>query len=97
MAKVSDNFGGGSFHDHTIRTTVNRLAEAVGEPQNDYNGGDDKVNFEWDCETEDGTLFTIYDWKEYRVLDRDELITFHLGGETGSDTRKAMYEVKSQL
>jgi hypothetical protein len=69
----------------TVKATVNQLISAFGEPSDDSNTGEDKVNFEWDMETEEGEVFTIYDWKEYRMIDVDEKIEWHIGSmELGS-------------
>ena len=40
---------------------------------------DNKTTREWDLSLQDGTPFTIYDWKEYRVYDDDENIEWHIG------------------
>jgi hypothetical protein len=97
MAKLSNKNGGGSFHDTTIRTTVNKLSNALGEAQCIDNSGDDKTNFDWNCETEDGDVFTIYDWKEYRSIRPDEMIEFHIGGKNRSITEKAKRELLEML
>lgn len=70
---------GTSFHGTTIKTTVAKLRQLVGEPASESNDGSDKVNFDWVCRTDSGDLFTIYDWKEYRVIDENEQIEFHIG------------------
>ena len=82
-----------SFHDVTIKTTVNNLVKALGEPQYFDNMGDDKVNVEWVCETKDEDVVTIYDWKEYREIDPDEEIEFHLGGHRSIHTLDAKDEL----
>jgi hypothetical protein len=97
MAKLSNKNASTSFHFTTIRTTVNKLTSALGEAQSIDNSGDDKVNFDWNCETEDGDVFTIYDWKEYRSISEDELIEFHIGGENKSITEKAKKELLEML
>lgn len=98
MAKLSNRSSNGtSFHDTVIRTTVNKLSNALGEAQCIDNSGDDKVNFEWDCETEDGDVFTIYDWKEYRPIGLNEMVEFHIGGETKSITEQAKRELLAIL
>jgi hypothetical protein len=48
-------------------------------------------------ETEDGTVFTVYDWKEYRRLEEDEDIEWHVGGRSGADTEKALNEIDEAL
>ena len=80
MKKTNKSASGTSFHDTVITTTVNELVRVLGEPTYQQNTGDDKVNVEWVCETIDGDVVTIYDWKEYRSLTEDEEIEFHLGG-----------------
>jgi hypothetical protein len=94
MAKLTEQSADGtSFHGTTIRTTVNKIAEFLGEPTVQDNTGEDKVNFEWDCETKDGEVFTIYDWKEYRSIHGEELIDFHIGGYNKIVTEKAKREL----
>ena len=97
MAKLSNKNASTSFHFITIRTTVNKLTEVLGEAQIIDNTGDDKVNFDWNCETEDGDVFTIYDWKEYRPIGSTEMIEFHIGGETKSITEQAKRELLAIL
>jgi hypothetical protein len=48
-------------------------------------------------ETEDGTIFTVYDWKEYRRLGENEMIEWHIGGHSGLDTMKALEEIGEAL
>ena len=84
---------GTSFHDTVINTTVNKLIKAIGKPYMHKNLGDDKINFEWRMELEDGTIFTVYDYKEYRKLDLDELIEFHIGGFNATSTERALIEI----
>jgi hypothetical protein len=82
MKKTTNLVNGSSFHNVTIKTSVNELIRVLGEPTYQTNDGEDKVNFEWVCETIDGDVVTIYDWKEYRMIDVDEEIEFHLGGHS---------------
>ena len=97
MAKLSNKNASTSFHNTTIKTTVNKLTNALGEAQCINNTGDDKVNFDWNCETEDGDVFTIYDWKEYRPIGLNEMIEFHIGGESKSITEQAKMELLDVL
>jgi hypothetical protein len=94
--KTYQDTDGTSFHGVTIRATVDQLTKAFGEPY-DNNSGDDKVNFEWDMETDEGEVFTIYDWKEYRVLRSDEMITWHIGSKSKSDSNVAERELLKAL
>lgn len=93
MKLSNQNQSGTSFQDVTITTTVKKLIEKIGEPQYKQNSGEDKVNFEWVCETKDGTVFTIYDWKEYRELILDETIEFHIGSHSEEISNKAQFEL----
>jgi hypothetical protein len=97
MAKLSNKNAETSFHFVTIRTTVNKLEQAIGQAQCIDNSGDDKVNYDWCCETEDGDVFTIYDWKEYRPIGPNEMVEFHIGGETKSITEQAKRELLAIL
>ena len=78
--KRSNNTAGTSFYNTTLKATPQELIDALGEPDFFDNDGQDKVNMEYNLETEDGIVFTIYDWKEYRPLQMDEKIEFHIGG-----------------
>jgi len=95
--KSKKNPTGTSFHSHTLVCTPKELKEILGEPTYEQNTGEDKVNLEWVCETEDGEVFTIYDWKEYRTISEDEEIEWHLGGHSGAVTRKAFSELLEKL
>jgi hypothetical protein len=94
--KTYKNVDGTSFHGVTIRATVEQLTNAFGEPD-DNNTGEDKVNFVWDMETEEGDVFTIYDWKHYRSLDLDEVIEWHIGSHSKSISNTALEEIKLLL
>ena len=88
---------GTSFFGTTITATIDQLEEVIGEPTYEENTGEDKVNFEWDMQLEDGTVFTIYDWKEYRPIYRDEKIVWHIGGRNKDNTDKALEELSKLI
>jgi hypothetical protein len=94
MKQTTQTSEGTSFHNDTIRVSVTDLRQILGEPQYEQNDGSDKVNFDWVMETEDGEVFTIYDWKEYRRLSEDEIIEWHIGGASGRVTSAAVNELK---
>ena len=71
-----------SFHGVAVLATVNELIDVCGQPIFSENSGEDKVNFEWVMETDDGDVFTIYDWKEYRTIGREEVIEWHIGSHS---------------
>jgi len=94
--KTYKNVTGTSFHDVTFKATVNQLTKAFGEPD-DNNTGEDKVNFVWDMETDEGDVFTIYDWKHYRKLDLDEVIEWHIGSLSRMISWDALDEITMEL
>ena len=76
---------GTSFTDHTIRASVNELKKVLGEPHYDDRDETEKSQVEWDFVIEgEGSVFTIYDWKEYRIYSDDEIIEWHIGGFVSS-------------
>ena len=97
MKKTSKSSSGTSFHNNTILASVNELTAVMGEPDYSPNDGEDKVNFEWEMETEDGDIFTVYDWKEYRSIGLDEQIEWHIGGINGNTAYKGLCELSLAL
>jgi hypothetical protein len=97
MRQTRKSTGGTSFHDTVIRASVNELRQVLGPPACDENSGKDKVNFEWEMETEDGDPFTVYDWKEYRRISQDEQIEWHIGGGSRSVTQTALAEITKDM
>jgi len=95
--KTNQSTSGTSFQDVTIRASVQDLTRALGEPSYVDNSGEDKVNFEWELETRDGDVFTIYDWKEYRKLDLNEPIEWHIGSFSKGNSLDAQSEVLKEL
>ena len=94
---TNSSTNGTSFHDVTIRASVQQLTNAFGDPAYECNTGEDKVNFEWDMETEEGDIFTIYDWKEYRMVDKNEQIEWHIGSFSKLDSITAKEEISKSL
>jgi hypothetical protein len=97
MKRTDKIANGTSFHDHTFIATVSDLRHVLGAPDFESNDGEDKNNFDWIMETEDGEVFTVYDWKEYRPLPEDEVIEWHIGGRSGLITEKALLEIREAL
>ena len=95
--KTYQSTDGTSFHGVTIRASVNQLTKAFGDPTIVDNTGDDKVNFEWEMETEDGEVFTIYDWKEGRPLRLSERVNWHIGAMNKSVCNTAERELLKKL
>lgn len=92
--KTNSSTSGTSFQDVTFKASVNQLTNVFGEPTIQDNTGKDKTNFEWEMETDEGNVFTTYDWKEYRKLDLDEQIEWHIGSYSKSISNTALEEIK---
>jgi hypothetical protein len=96
MKATLQNTSGTSFHNSTITASLTQLKTICGEPSF-YGDPGDKVQYNWCMETADGTLFTIYDWKEYRGFGANEMIEWHIGGFNRTDTNKAQDELQEVL
>jgi len=85
IKKTNKSLDGTSFHGATFSATLADLQIILGAPNS---GGDhhDKVQNEWEMELEDGTVFSVYDWKEYRRYTDKETIEWHIGGMDQKDT-----------
>jgi hypothetical protein len=97
MKPTTKSANGTSFHGTTITTSVQKLRKILGEPNYSANSGADKVNFEWQAETESGDVFTVYDWKQYKRIGENERVEFHIGGHTNNATVKALDEILKAL
>ena len=61
--------------------TYAELVEIFGQPNHGPNTADlDKVTCEWELQFEDGTIATIYDWKEFRTPMGE--YEWHIGGHS---------------
>jgi len=85
IKKTNKSLDGTSFHGATISATLANLQIILGAP-NHTSDPHDKVQNEWELELEDGTIFTVYDWKEYRRYTDKETIEWHVGGRSQKDT-----------
>ena len=97
MKKTFKEVNGTSFHFTTIKASVEQFKQILGEPHYDGNDGEDKINFEWEMECEDGDVFTVYDWKEYRSISETEQIEWHIGGHNKNVTEQAKREMMSVM
>jgi hypothetical protein len=97
MKKTFRSIGGTSFHGITIMCSVSTLIKILGKPEYSGNDGEDKINFEWEMETDNGDVFTVYDWKEYRSLNENEMIEWHIGGVSRSITEQAAREIREAI
>jgi hypothetical protein len=96
------------FMQHTRTTDINgtslkgavaasfdKLVEVFGQPcLLDPPSSIEKVTTEWRIKFKDGTVATIYDWKNYGyVPPRDEKVAWHVGGFSS----EALTHVKNAL
>ena len=95
--KTNKNTAGSSYHGVLIITTPNKLREILGSPTLIDNTGKYKTNMEYICETRDGILFTIYDWKQHEPLNMEYNYGFHIGGFSKADTEKAKAELELMI
>lgn len=94
MKKTTKSSSGTSFHGVEFTATVGDMKQVLGAPKYETNDGEDKVNMEWVFETEDGNVFTIYDWKEYRRLGTYSKIDWHIGAHNQIVSLKARNELR---
>lgn len=97
MKPTTKSANGTSFHDTTVTATLSQMRKALGTPVYEGNDGSDKVNVEWNLETEKGNVFTVYDWKNYRPIKEKEKIEWHIGGENENVTKAAKVEILAAL
>ena len=97
MKKTNKSTSGTSFLGVTILTSIEQLEKINLIPVCEQNDGKDKINFEFELETESGEPFTIYDWKMYRAIERDEIIEFHIGSFTLEASERAKNELEAAL
>ena len=79
----------GTFLQGEIKTSFQSLRKIFGDPL--VNEPGDKVQAEWNIRFEDGTVATVYDWKEWG--DYKKVQNRHIGGYNN----KAVQKVKMAL
>lgn len=80
MGKYNSDFTETGYYGNFIEASFFDLVHLFGLPS--INNGEDKVNYEWELQTEDGIPFTLYDWKYYRPLLIEEPIIWHIGADS---------------
>lgn len=96
--KVSNNYpSNSSFHGDVVRASKNELTKVLGYPTDGNDDVNEKVQNEWQVETEDGTCGYIYDWKEYRRYSDSARIGWHIGANNLADSHKIKVALQSAL
>ena len=90
---------GGTFLQGYIKATYEQLLKAFGEPH-DPDGDNYKTDVEWAFEFADGTIATLYNWKngknylgEAEGLELNDIYTWNVGGFN----EKALTKLKERL
>lgn len=92
MKPTNKSLNGTSFHMSTVSATVNELKQVLGEVR--FTGEfDDKVQNGWEMELENGDVFSVYDWKEYKQYSNDDVIEWHIGGHDRTITERAKQQL----
>jgi hypothetical protein len=76
-AKGSDVTG--TSYQGSIMTSLKHLKNVFGDVHYHDSDTDSKTRNEYLIEFPDGLVATIYDYKEYRAYDDDEILEFHIG------------------
>ena len=98
MAKFTRKTGDGtSFHGVKFKATPQQLIDLFPNSYYERNDGRDKTNFDFTLETENGKEFTIYDWKKYRPLSKDEVVEWHVGAQDMITSIEGRDEVVSMI
>jgi predicted 3-demethylubiquinone-9 3-methyltransferase (glyoxalase superfamily) len=88
-----------SYHNVDIKTTPKSLIDLCTKydiPFYSQNDGEDKTNFDFEFEA-DGIQFLVYDWKEYRSLSLNEVVSFHIGAKDRSTSNEAYDILQNEL
>ena len=101
LKNIKEGGNGTWFHDVTIEATANEM-KAIAKNNNckywdNYGAINDKSQFDFEFETEEGVVFTVYDWKEYRHYDLDDTLFWHIGGYTKAATQAGSKELLTHL
>jgi hypothetical protein len=94
---ISNNICGTSWFGLILTTTPNDIIKALGTPHYEDYWVEEKTSMEWHFETEDGVVFTIYDWKEYAFPAAEHynrVYNFHIGLKNYEDSSRVIEILK---
>ena len=83
-----------SFHGHDFLAAKQDIEKVCGAVMYTDSDITERTQNEWEMQTEDGTPFTIYDFKEYREYDKVEKVTWHIGSGNRFGSKKGYDELK---
>lgn len=95
---VSDTVSvdGTSLHGY-LDTTFDSLVKVFGPPNFDDISSDDKVKIEWDIKFNDGTVATIYDYKNYEMSNdevKEKNKDWHIGGHSDDSLKEVVRKME---
>jgi hypothetical protein len=97
MAKHSNQWQSSSFHGVTFSATPNQLIKLFPNSYTKTNDGQEKSNFDFNLETDNGDAFSVYDWYYFRPLKMDEVIEWHIGAMSEHISLIAKAEILAML
>ena len=86
---------GTSYYGIFVSTTAKSLIDIFGKEQ--LVDQCSKSKRQWFCETSNGKVFTVYDYKWYRDISLEEMVDYHIGGFCKEDTMQAKKEIEKIL
>ena len=97
MRHTDSNASGSSFFGEYINCSLKVMRLVLGVEDSDFVSGDDKVQHEWIRETDNGDVVTFYDYKIYRTITDDEIISWHIGGYNKQSCVDARLELEELM
>jgi len=91
---------GGTFLQGYIKATYEQLLKTFGEPH-DPNGDNYKTDVEWAFEFADGTIATLYNWKNGKNylgaegLELNDIYEWHVGGFSEKAVAKLLEKLRA--
>jgi len=92
---------GGTFLQGYIKASYEQLVKTFGEPH-DPDGDNYKTDVEWAFEFADGTIATLYNWKngknylgEAEGLELNDIYEWHVGGFSDKAVAKLLEKLRA--
>ena len=92
---------GGTFLQGYIKASYEQLVKTFGEPH-DPDGDNYKTDVEWAFEFADGTIATLYNWKngknylgEAECLELNDIYEWHVGGFSEKAVAKLLEKLRA--